>query len=161
MNYLIIVVVMLLVLSPVFWMMPSPKEKRQMQLRQRAMSLGFQVKICDLPQTHVAVVRQEPAEQGVVYRLLWREKKRSADNFHHVILRHQADEDKPKLPEATSSLLLGTLALMPEQVVALEYASSGVALYWRERGGVEQVDQLHQQITTLQSDLLGLEQVAG
>jgi hypothetical protein len=157
MAYLIIILVMLLVLSPVFWMMPSPKQKRQMQLRQRAMALGFQVKICDLPQTHVAMIRKEPPEQGVVYRLLWRDKKQNTDNFHYIILRDQGEEGQTDLPTAIASLLLELLVSMPDQVVGLEYASSGVALYWRERGGVEQVDHLYQQIMSLQVGLIELE----
>jgi hypothetical protein len=149
-------IVIALMLSPVFWMMPSPQQKRQMQLRQHAMSLGLQVRVTDLPQSYRAKVRKEKPEQGVVYRLLSRRPANNADDFHFLCLRHKHDLDQTDLPKPIEALLTKALAEMPEPIVALEYSRSGVAVYWRENGSLELVEQLAHQLGSLQEALLNL-----
>ena len=156
MNYLIIFIVMALVLSPVFWMMPSPRQKRQMALRQRAMSLGFSVKVCDLPQSYRAKVRQEPPEQGVCYLLPWRKPGAKAGLFHFIAVRQAQADPTMNEPVAIELMLSKTLAALSDQAIALEYSSAGVAVYWRERGDVEQVEQFYQRLKTLCDDLTAI-----
>ncbi|WP_145999211.1 hypothetical protein [Oceanicoccus sp. KOV_DT_Chl] len=153
MSYIIIVVVMAVVLSPIFWMMPSPKQKRQMQLRQHAMNLGLQVKICDLPQTERAKVRREPVVQGVIYRLPWRSKQR--DVFQHIVQRSDLEtEPFQKAGSRDWQTLVGaTLAALPDTVVAIEYATAGLAIFWREQGDVDFVESLKRQLQQLQQQL--------
>ena len=149
MTYLIVFLVMALVISPVFWMMPSPRQKRQMALRQRAMSLGLSVQICDLPQTHRARVRQEAPERGVNYLLPWRRKGVKAGAFKYLAVRELESLSDETGAAEVDQLLSKTLAGLPNEVLALEYTSSGVAIYWREKGGAELVDFLHQQLEAL------------
>ena len=161
MSYLIIAVVVLLVLSPIFWIMPSPKQKRQMQLRQRAMTIGFIVKIADLPQGYRAKVRQEKVEQGVTYRLAWGIKRKHPEGVEYLLMRNPDEEisdfDDSSFDRQIQLLMRNTLQQLPDAVVALEYASPGLALYWREQGSVELVDELYRQLGELRSAVLSLE----
>ena len=152
MTYFIIFIVFALVLSPVMWMMPSPSQKRQMKLRSQAMSLGLSVKVCDLPQLERAKVRNEPVQQGIAYLLRWRASGAKSDVFHHLVLRAEQPgiaQGKDRL----SATLQNVLVTMPGDVMALEYTSGGVSAYWREKGTVEDVDQIHQSLLSLTGQL--------
>jgi hypothetical protein len=143
-----------MVIAPIFWFMPSPEIKRQMVMRDRAMQLGLQVKICDLPQTRRARVRKEYLEKGVVYRLLWKKPLQPRDQFCELLLK-SGDSENP-VSAAVEELLTGSLAAMPEAVLALEYATSGVAVYWRERGGIGEVENISDCLERLQKEILAV-----
>ena len=161
MSYLIIAVVVLMVLSPVFWIMPSPRQKRQMQLRQQAMSLGFMVKIADLPQQHRAKVRKEKVEQGVTYRLPWEVKRKHPEGIEYLLMRDPGETpsgfDGSGFGQQMQVLMQDALQQLPDSVVALEYAGPGLALYWREHGDAELVNGLYQQLGELRKAVLSLE----
>lgn len=154
MSYLIIAAVVLAVIAPIFWFMPSPEIKRQMIMRDRAMQLGLQVKICDLPQTRRARVREEYVEKGIVYRLPWKKPLQPREQFCELLLK-DGDGENPVSP-AFSELLTASLAAMPAAVMALEYASPGVAVYWRERGGISEVEDIGRRLEQLQKEILGV-----
>ena len=154
MNYLIIAAVVLMVIAPIFWFMPSPEIKRQMTMRDRAMQLGLQVKICDLPQTYRARVRQEHVEKGVVYRLHWVKPLQPRDQFCQILLREDDSVSVPK--SAVDDLMTASLSAMPAAVMALEYATAGVAVYWRERGSVAEVEAIAQGLERLQTGILAV-----
>ncbi len=149
-----IAAVVLMVIAPLFWFMPSPEIKRQMVMRDRAMQLGLQVKICDLPQTRRARVRKEYIEKGVVYRLHWKKPLQPRDQFCEIRLK-AGDSDNPVSP-AVSELLTASLSAMPEAVLALEYATLGVAVYWHERGGINKVDEIGRRLVQLQEEILSV-----
>lgn len=157
MSYLIIIIIVAFVLGPVFWIMPSPAAKRQMRLRERAMALGLQVKLCDLPQTRLAKVRKESPIKGVVYRLPRSREKKSATDIYQLVLRNddvaQTQNEVQQRATATAQLLTQGLDSLPEGVTALEYGPSGLGLYWREKGGVEVVEAMHQQLLDLSTRL--------
>ncbi len=157
MSYLIIAVVVLMVLSPIFWIMPSPKQKRQMQLRQKAMSIGFIVKIADLPQQHRAIVRKEKAEQGVTYRLPWEIKRKHPEGLKYLLMRNPDGATTSTSSPDLQALMQKCLDQLPDTVVALEYSSPGLALYWRERGDSEVVEELYQRMIQLRTAVLALE----
>ena len=161
MSYLIIAVVVLMVLSPIFWIMPSPKQKRQMQLRQKAMALGLIVKIADLPQQHRAKVRQEKAEQGVTYLLPWEVKRKHPEGVEYLLMRDPGDTpssfDGSAFAQQMQALMQAALQQLPDSVVALDYAKPGLSLYWRERGDIEVVSSLHSQLSDLRKAVLRLE----
>ena len=151
MSYLIIAAVVLMVVAPIFWFMPSPEVRRQVKLRDKAMALGLQVQVCDLPQTYKAKVRQEYIEKGVVYRLPWLQAKRSVGSFHYQWVANDTQEQA--LPEWLSPLLAATHAMMPADIIAVEYATPGVAIYWREKGEVDKVAQVHSCLQSLQQQI--------
>jgi ABC-type glycerol-3-phosphate transport system permease component len=151
-NYFIIFLVIALMIAPIFWIMPSPRQKRQTQMRQQAMAMGFQIKIAPLPQTHRDTVRQVDTLPGVVYRLPWANGRPVREPFLHVLVRN--DSRQSAATSAINSVLVSALAALPEDVEAIEYASSGVAIYWREQGGIERLAALHQQLVDIRAQLL-------
>ncbi|ARN75673.1 hypothetical protein [Oceanicoccus sagamiensis] len=160
MSYLVIALVVVMVISPIFWIMPSPKQKRQMQLRQRAMSVGFLVKLADMPQTHRAQVRKEKPEQGVVYRLPWEVKRKHPEGVDCLLMRNPSEEAGPALTgfaEQLQQQMRACLDDLPDSVQALEYAQPGFAIYWREQGNAELIDSLYQRLSQLRKQVLKLE----
>ena len=152
-GYLIALVIISMVLAPVLWIMPTPKQKRQMALRQKAMAMGLQVRVCDLPQTHRAQVRGESPVQGVVYRMLWFRTINKNSLFEHLCLR-EPDESEYSKKTLLDSLLLSAVERLPKCVVALEYTHSGLGIYWTEQGGIAQVDIIYQQLMTLKNEIV-------
>ena len=151
--YLITVVALLLVFSPVVMMMPSPRQRRQAQLRERARRLGIDVRVSELPQTRRQQVRREPVEQGVVYRLPQR------DGWHqaraHLRCRAGAaepwevQEGSPSLSPSLEAAVMQVAERMPTDAVALELAATGPAIYWREYGSEQAVERVHLLLTEL------------
>lgn len=149
MAYVIILIVIALALAPVMALKPSKTQKLQMRLRDRARECGLHVQLCDLPQTHRQQVRREDLERGVCYRLLWRH---DAAKLHQFEYRLHRDETEPNAaPPAILVALQQVLANLPVAVLAVEFSSLGVAVYWREAGDVDLVDNIARQLETLQS----------
>jgi hypothetical protein len=147
-SYLIILLVLSLMLAPVFWMMPSPKQRRQIHLRQHAMSSGLQVRVCDLPQSHRAMVRQEDPVHGVIYRLPWTDPAKGFDQQCRLLRDQEAE-----LGSHLQQLLSKSLLALPERVMAIECNPAGLAVYWQERGDAAQVDLIVQSLTALRQSL--------
>ncbi len=159
-KYLIFLLVFAMLVAPVFWMMPSPRQKRAMRLRERAMQLGMQVSICDLPQSRRSRVRKEQPEQGVAYRLAWQQAMPTG-KYSYLCLRVEdgfetIGDSNPLINES----LQGCLSEAPPEVLALECNGSGLLLFWREHGSVDEVEKLHAFLQTSREAMLaaGLEQ---
>lgn len=151
--YLITAIALLVALSPVAWMMPSPRQRREARLRECARRLGLEVRIGELPQTRRQRVRREAPVQGVIYRLPLR--KGWPHVRAHLISRAAANaawemaEESPELAPALAQTLQRIADRMPADVVAIELAGSGPAIYWRERGDEQTVVKLHELLTEL------------
>ena len=162
MAWLIIPIIIAAILAPVFYAMPSARQKHQAQLREHAMQQGFLIKLAPMPQTHRAKVRQEEPEQGMVYRLpfqlIWPElKTRYIEPI--VLVREELTsqhayrslKDDPCYP-----LLRDALEAMPPEIAAIEYAATGIGWFWEEQGDTALIDQLLIDTQALQHRLLPL-----
>lgn len=142
-NYLIILILIAVVVGPIFGLMPSSKQKRQVKLRDKAMELGFHVKICQLPQLHRAQVRKEDSVEGVAYRLPRNTKNRNeravGSDQQLLCLRDGSEQDQPKSPNPLYTCLAETLEELPSDVVAVELTPLWYGVYWQERGTEEDV----------------------
>ena len=158
MQYLIILIVFAIIVGPLMWMMPSPKQRREEAVRLRAHSLGLQVKVCDLPQSHRQVVRKERPIQGVVYRLpiLMNRPVTRKVSFRVQKAQDALEWIGPESQELQACLESG-LKRAPNDVVSIEYSAVGVACYWREKGGIAAVDEIYQLLTILRTELNELE----
>ena len=154
MNYLIILFVVAVAVGPIFWMMPSPRQKRQAALRDYALSQGFQMKVCDLPQSHRAKVRKDQRQEGIVYRLMVQPRGRKASLSHtdpanYMLCQRENNEQTDNcLP-----LLRQALNQLPEHIVALEYNRLWFGVYWQERGTEQDIAFIKSQLLLL-DDLL-------
>lgn len=161
MTYIIIILVVALVLAPVFWIMPSPRQKRLMAFRQAALELGLSVQVTDLPQTHRAKVRQEAPQHGVLYRLPWKHPQLKSQRFTSLVLREAPVESgQNNQPGRVAKLLTEHLADYPEQFCAIEFSNIGLAVYWKELGPVEYVETLHRSLTDLCAELAEIDNEA-
>jgi hypothetical protein len=142
-NYLIILILIAVVVGPIFGLMPSSKQKRQMKLRDKAMGLGFQVKICQLPQLHRAKIRKEDTVEGVAYRFPRNTKNQAGravvSEQQILCLRDGTDQDKPKNPSPFYRCLEEALDVLPSDIVAVELTPLWYGVYWNERGSEEDI----------------------
>lgn len=142
MTWFIVFIVVALVLAPVMWMMPSPAQKRQIVLRERARELGLMVHIVDLPQTHREKIRKEPSQKGVSYSVRIARQK-GWQRPHWFVWREQpTDEPAPTYqpPRAILEQLQSLRDQMPADMVGVESCEMGYSAYWRERGDSATVD---------------------
>jgi hypothetical protein len=133
-------------ISPVFWLMPSPKQKRQIHLRQHAMTLGLQVKITDMPQSHRQQVRKEAVSHGVLYRLPLTEINKALGSFRFLMLQGELAELSGQNLSKLELQMVEELQNLPDSILALEYSNAGLAIYWYEKGSLEWLEDLFQQM---------------
>jgi hypothetical protein len=149
---------MLVLVSSVLWLKPSAAQQRQTELRLLARRLGLDVRLCPLPQTRRDRVRGEPAQQGVVYRLL-RFGAGNRASFHYLACRADAhseweSETATALPAAVRAALERALSELPADAVAFEIAAQECGVYWRERGDEEIVKLLRRLLEDVQQACL-------
>ena len=142
MAWLIIFIAVAMVLAPITLMMPSPAQKKQAILRERARERGLMVNIVDLPQSHRQKVRQEAAQQGVSYTLRIARKKGQTRPLWFFWREEPLDEPAAgKIPpDAIFEELKVLREDMPADIVGLESTEAGYCVYWRERGSTDTVD---------------------
>ena len=157
MGAVIAIVLVLVLAGSVLWLKPSAAQQRQTQLRLRARRLGLDVRLCSLPQTRRARVREERPEQGVVYRLLrFGDRKQLA--LAYTVCRADAQsewesESAVALPQTVRERLELILPQLPADAVAFEITPQGCGVYWRERGDADVVEKLKRLLETMQEAL--------
>ena len=159
MSYLLIIIVVAFVLGPIMWIMPSPRQRKQLELRAYAVQKGLQIKIADLPQSHRQRVRKEDRQQGVLYRLPL-VMTRPALNHSQYLLQQGDGEPEWSGPDsvAIKALLGEDLLKAIDGVVALECNQADVGVYWREKGGVEAVEAIYQLLNELREGVMQTEE---
>lgn len=133
MVWLVIVLGALFVIAPVFWIMPTPAQRRQERMRARARALGLEVFSVELPQTRRHRVRGEDRRRGMLYRAPL-PPEAELEPMHLRWVREQG-ETKWELDESFSERERVTLAPpadLPPSASGYEIARAGVGLYWRE-----------------------------
>lgn len=158
MTLLILGLALCLILGSMLWVLPSKKERAQMQLRREAMRRGFQVQLNKLEE------RLNPFEKihCVAYRLPRRKVKSQALSW--IIYRateeelKQLQEAPPWLysprslrptPEQQQAILL-LLQALPQDVVAVDANPGRVSIYWHERGATSDLDSILRVLQELQ-----------
>lgn len=154
MIYAILLLVFALVVAPIFWIMPKPSEKRQTAFRTRAMSLGLQIRVTPMPQTHRAEVRKEDVVQGALYKLEWRVKAMPMVKSCLGLRVEEGIEWRAEGDETIQSLLADALTNTELPIRALECNQAGVGAYWREGGDIANVDGVNQLLTELRAEIL-------
>lgn len=154
----VIVLVLVMLAGSIMWLKPSAAQQRQIKLRLLARQVGLDVRLCTLPQTRRARVREEFPEQGVVYRLLRFGDKRSKP-FEYLVCRVDAQAawesaTNVELPAALRAQLDNVLAQLPADAVAFEITAQGCGVYWRERGDEDTVRLLQRLLESMQQALV-------
>ncbi|MDX9873458.1 MAG: hypothetical protein RBS88_00995 [Spongiibacteraceae bacterium] len=157
MAWIVIVLGALLVIGPIFWIMPSARDRRLAELRSTAAKLGLELADVELPQTRRQRVRLEETQRGMLYRAPLLQKPAVPVPLVRWV-REAPDapwvrEGEP--PLEWSARLDAVLEQLPRSVCAFELGARGPAIYWREQGNEETVRQLAALLKPLAAELRG------
>lgn len=154
MEYLIIFAIVCMVAGPIFWMMPTPRQKRLATWRAYAMKQGLSVRVVDIPQSRRMVVRQEEPKQGAYYQYTFAKPKNKDEPFKYCYTR--ADIEPEWLDEnvpAQASQLIELLAQYPLFVKAIDFHNGGIGFYWFEKGDRELIDKMAKDLAEIAEQL--------
>lgn len=163
MNWVIIVVIMLAIVGSMAWVMPSPRDRMQAMLRQKAMRRGLQVQISRLLFPRALGEAEAEERNCTAYRLA-RPKVLGQGRFETLpwqIFRVQSHADTG-LPPGWSwskgercleddqlALIAQVVEALPAAVYSLESTPLSVSVYWSEHGDLDVVDTLYEQLARL------------
>lgn len=140
---LLILLVVGLALAPLWHFRPSPRQRTQAALRERAALAGLYVEFRDLPLPRPRRERLPASERQVLYYGLRLPPSRGAGRKARAWWRERggwrASEGRDGPPAAVASLPDWALA------VGIDEASCGV--YWQEAAGPEAVDAIADALT--------------
>ncbi len=162
MTWLLIGLLVLAAIGPIFWVLPSPGERRQMRLRNRAMAAGVQVRLRTYPDPGAPATERvtaggrvrKPRRQVMTYRMpviLPPRARRMAPVW--CWLRHRDAEAAGEVPAGWTAdppsaqgdatywqQVRELVASLPATVVAVEAGPEDVALAWLEHGEEDAAD---------------------
>ncbi|WP_192034663.1 preprotein translocase subunit YajC [Halomonas sp. YLGW01] len=159
MVWLIIVLVIGLMLSPMLWLRPNPRQRRVGRLRTAAMEAGIEVKLeepplhdagkmasyrwsypSEYPGPRFVLVREGAAGQSL---------KSFGDGWRWRI------EPLRALPEALLTRLEGVLQALPPDAMVVESSRGALTLWWGESLDCDAFEAPRQRLTELQDQLAG------
>jgi hypothetical protein len=160
MTWLIILFAMLLAISPVLWLKPSPRQRRVARLREAAMKVGVVVKL-ESPPLH--------DERGVMPAYRWPyPPRRPGPDFVLVREEQAADalasfghgwrwriEPLRPLPEAAKACLEALVTRLPKDALVLESRASALTLWWWESQDFPRFSTYLDDFTALRDALAG------
>lgn len=152
MTWLLILLCLALVISPLMWFKQSPHQRQVMELRRLAASLQLQVKLHRRPDAREDELRLET----VCYRLPWSD----ADYRQNWVLQRYSERgwqshcdgwhwylDQPNA--AINELLAQVTRDMSDSVTAVVANDEGIGVTWSERGDAEEVQKINQLLMLL------------
>ncbi|MBV1882579.1 MAG: hypothetical protein KUG82_13155 [Pseudomonadales bacterium] len=168
MEYVIILLVISMMVGPILWLRPTPRERHISKLRTQAMSAGMSVtcpgvKRFKWAETNVLI----EANRFVRYTLTFDDSQLSADDFrgsnaasfNGTYFRwiykgneewqwHEVSGNKlDKIPELRA--LFEEIKGSSLGVVAIQLSYKSCSVYWHERGDETSVEQIKQYLQTL------------
>lgn len=158
MTYLLILLILAIIISPLLWFRQSPRQKMITEMRRLASSRGLRVRLVHAPDAREGEGRLEYAG----YTLLWAPDS-SPSSFSRMekwlLVRGTRRGDHSPWDgwqwlghEANDRLLpvIGeVLAALPVNVTALEVNREGVAIVWQERGELADIDRIDARLKDL------------
>ncbi len=158
MVYLGIALLLLVIIAPIFSLLPSARQKEQMGLRRTAMADGFRVDLTqiddpDADPTAYLSNTGKPLPR-IIKVAAYRLPRRRPDNWRSLPrinwqIARRAGTSSVELPDgwvhlqplhlATSAALKAffqnAVAHLPDDVIMVEEDTFVVSVYWREKGG--------------------------
>ncbi len=159
MNTFIIVLIIAIafVISPMLKILPTPREKEQMKLRNKARELGMQVQLARIP-TAAKTKEQSVLPNGAAYRLPREREQKKLLKTHTTYLlerdstaQHNWQWFNPKLQaQNEQSTLYDILNSLNDDIQVFESTPNDTSVYWREKGSVEDVEFIASQLRAIQ-----------
>ncbi len=160
MTWLIILFVLMLVISPVMWLRPSPRQRRVAGLRSEAMKTGLSVKLETPPlhdtRTAMPAYRWHypPGRPGPDFVLVRdSESGASLRPFAHG-WRWRREPLRP-LPEALETRFKGLLSRLPQDALVIESSRQALTLWWWESQDFARFSTYLEDFTALRDGLAG------
>ncbi|GAA0568836.1 preprotein translocase subunit YajC [Halomonas salifodinae] len=142
MTWLIILLALALVVSPVMWLKPSPRQKRVAGLRNAVIKAGVEVKL-EVPPLHdvktsmPAYRWRYPQERpGPTFVLVRDSESGESLKPCHAGWRWRTEPLRP-LPEAARERLFALLERLPQDALVLESNEQALTLWWYESQNTE------------------------
>jgi hypothetical protein len=160
MKWVIMVVILMMVISPVMWLKPSPRQRRHTQLRAMARSKGVEVARQEVPLHGVkgkmpAYRLRYPGEYPGPDFVLVRDAVASAALARYTDgWRFRIAPLRP-LPEAAKVQLEALVALLPDDVLMVQSSEVALTLWWLESGTAERFAPCVEAAATLRDTLSG------
>jgi len=184
MTWLIILLILVVVIGPVMYLVPTAQDKRLTGLRAAARGLGLNVKVTTVPKldpaSHERVTaggkQQDPRIQCAAYFLPLGQNLSASGNLMLLKLPEQptvlvnevtpgwaltADSDQAFWQRYNAggngvAQLSSVVPQLPEDVLAVAVDSRSVACYWREKAAAEDgvVERIAEALASLRDDLI-------
>lgn len=161
MEWLIIIFILMFVITPVMWLKPSPRQKRQMALRSSVAQQGVIVKMAKPPLHHfrgaMPAYRWRYAQDtpGPDFMLVRDSNASEALAPYHAGWRWRIAPLRP-LPEVASVHLQTLLERLPQDALVLESSEHALTLWWWESQTAERFTTYLADIEPLKAALSGL-----
>lgn len=158
MGVWIVVFIALALMGSFFWILPSPRDRKRMELRQKAMRLGLKVRFPDKGLKERLVRFEDQILGAVMYELFIVTRKKPALTGSFFIIKDEEgwrfiERSLPLNLQNISESILGELKLLPDNFDLIMLSSNGTSVFWDERGEDEYVDQLYGVMTGLNTIL--------
>ncbi|WP_458524756.1 preprotein translocase subunit YajC [Onishia taeanensis] len=159
MVWLIMLLVLGLMLSPIMWLRPSPRQQRTGRLREVANEAGIRVRLSESPLHEagkmVSYRWMFPAEHPGPRFVLVREAVASeALKPCREGWRWRIEPLRP-LPGETMARLEAALAELPEDATVVESSRDALTLWWKESLGVDAFERHRDNLSSLHHHLAG------
>lgn len=154
-GWIIALVVLGMLAYPILQLVPSKRQRLQVQLRQLATQKGIRIQISQ-PQIPAALAGQyDDLRFCVAYLLPLPPQQHCRLQQSYLALRSHNEENgwfwpNQQRPEARlMEAMLEAYRQLPGSCQAVSQGSAGSAIYWRENGDAKTISELHQQLQAL------------
>lgn len=161
MEWLIIVLILMFVITPVMWLKPSPQQKRQMALRESARKQGVAIKMDRPPLHHFrgampAYRWYYPQDApGPTFVLLREGSASAALELYHAGWRWRIAPLR-ELPDNATDPFKALLERLPQDALVIESTPHSLTLWWWESQNAERFTTYLDDFNQLRSALGGL-----
>jgi FPC/CPF motif-containing protein YcgG len=162
MTYLLIAFVLAIILSPLMWFRQSPRQKLITAMRQKAAAKGLRVKLSKPADAREGEGRLE----YVTYTLPWKPGSDPSEKPRMekwLLLKETHRGDPSPWPEwqwmgresndSLVSCIGSVLEKLPKTVAALEASPEGIRIYWQERGALNDIGVVGDQLSVLRDTI--------
>ncbi|PSL14869.1 hypothetical protein CLV44_10645 [Marinobacterium halophilum] len=157
MEWVIIVFIVASLVGSVMWVMPSPRQRYQADLRMRARKLGIQVQLARLALPRAQGEMEAETISVPAYRFVRTNLERAERDawigwqVHRLATLNDAGlpdgwswiKGAERLSATAQASIIELLQQLPDDVVGVESTPLHLSLYWHERGESDRLEQLH------------------
>ncbi|WP_163833646.1 hypothetical protein [Spartinivicinus ruber] len=157
MTTLIIVIVLIATLGSIFWVLPSPHERKRMRFRQAAISQGMSVQFVKSEIPLVLTDKVASQDYCIGYRLTFHDSKplpsiRFFRSVKEPVCWQQDSRGSQHIVE--EEVLLTLLNTFPQDVRAVMVGGPCITAIWQERGEESDVADIKRQLVLLADQLM-------